>query len=332
MKVLYLYNFTWGSWDKKLQHIKSITDQAKIEPIFFESLRGPYSPLEVESGRITHAYFDKHIREYARFHGFQAVFIVLTRYQAKRLKLQSGLRGAYQNDQDAMMEGWIVADENDEVTVGGKSINQFVKTACHELRHGLCDWYGVRDDTHEWDFAKERIDIEEAYRQFRPNSGLSYGIRNLAERLGVISRRIHRSLPIPPFNWTQVTQSYLNPDRANYPRSGVHPGTDFRGSAGDPVFAPIDGELTRIGSSREMGYWLEYRMGDEYLVALHLKEPPKRGHYKRGEQIGTLGETGIQTAPHYHLEGWYKPMNRTLLTTPASVKKHTFDILKYIGV
>lgn len=324
MRILVLHNLSWKTWEQKMLAIKGVVGLADIEPIEFVEKKGEFPPLEIENGRITHRYFDHHFKDKAIMEGYHGVLLCMNRKQGKGL--QSTLRGSYHNDDDPLIEGWIVADEKDEVCIKKTCINQFVKSFLHELRHGLTDWYGLKDDTHDYDFKNERNNITGAYKSLRGRQGGSL-IEFLKARLGFL--KPHLSLPIPPANWSVVTQPYLNPNPSLYPKTGVHPGTDFRGKISDPILATCDGAVTRTGFSPQLGNWLEFKQTDgTYLIALHLQKPATVANYKRGEVIGVLGDTGLIKGVHYHLEGWYKPMDRSLLTSKDAVIKHTFDVLR----
>lgn len=324
MRILVIHNLKWKSLNSKFGAIKAITDLADIEPIEFVLEKRDYPVLEIENGRITHEYFDRHFKDKAVINGYSGVFLLLSKKHGAGL--DSSLRGSYQNDVDPLMEGWIVSDENDRVCIGKKCVNKVVKSFLHELCHGLCDWYGVTDNTHDYDYKNERNDIKGAYEVLvgKSKNGL---LELLKYKLGLL--KPYQSAPLPPASWSTITQPYLNPNKTLYPATGVHVGTDFRGKIGDPVYAPSDGQLMDCGCTDMLGNWLEYKRSDsKYLVALHLRELPRKGWYKRGEVIGILGSTGFIKGVHYHLEGWNVPMNRALLTSREAVLRYTFDITR----
>ncbi|CAI2717334.1 M23 family metallopeptidase [Nitrospina watsonii] len=86
-----------------------------------------------------------------------------------------------------------------------------------------------------------------------------------------------------------------------------HHGTDFKAEVGTPVYASFHGRITRTNWNRSHnGYCIEIvhpREGVRTLY-LHLDQVMvRRGEYvKRGQQIGTSGNTGRSFAPHLHYE------------------------------
>jgi murein DD-endopeptidase MepM/ murein hydrolase activator NlpD len=94
-----------------------------------------------------------------------------------------------------------------------------------------------------------------------------------------------------------------------------HNGLDFVASIGKNVYATGDGIVTFVQYSRK-GYGNEividhrFGFGSRYahLNALKVKEGDR---VKRGQIIGTVGETGRATGPHLHYEVLYehKPVN-----------------------
>ncbi|PKP02460.1 MAG: peptidase M23 [Bacteroidetes bacterium HGW-Bacteroidetes-6] len=100
------------------------------------------------------------------------------------------------------------------------------------------------------------------------------------------------------FGWRQ------NP----FTRSGsqFHPGIDFAGKIGTPIYATGDGIVTDpLGSMTGYGnvIVIEHGYGFETLYAHLSKKLVNVGDkVKRGQIIGLLGNTGPSTGPHIHYE------------------------------
>ncbi|MEH8020186.1 M23 family metallopeptidase [Rheinheimera metallidurans] len=93
-----------------------------------------------------------------------------------------------------------------------------------------------------------------------------------------------------------------------------HKGVDLSASRGTPVYAPADGVIEVVRSSKE-GYGnllkMRHAFGFSTLYA-HLDSfKVKSGDFvHRGELIATSGSTGLSTAPHLHYEVHF--LDRTL--------------------
>jgi murein DD-endopeptidase MepM/ murein hydrolase activator NlpD len=89
-----------------------------------------------------------------------------------------------------------------------------------------------------------------------------------------------------------------------------HDGFDFTAPKGTDIYATGDGKIIEIDYSRR-GYGnkivIDHGYGYKTLYA-HLNEfKVKKGQMvKRGEIIGTVGNTGLSTGPHLHYEVIYK--------------------------
>jgi len=92
-----------------------------------------------------------------------------------------------------------------------------------------------------------------------------------------------------------------------------HAGIDLAAREGTPVLAPGDARVVFAGRfplSRNVRWWrygnvVVLRHGDRYItIYAHLEEiGVRRGQQvRRGEQIGTVGNTGWSTSPHLHYE------------------------------
>ncbi len=85
----------------------------------------------------------------------------------------------------------------------------------------------------------------------------------------------------------------------------MHDGIDFTAPKGTPIQATGDGKIITAKRSPSYGRYVVIRHNDEYetLYAHMDKILVKKGQtVKRGEQIGTVGNTGRSTAPHLHYE------------------------------
>lgn len=119
---------------------------------------------------------------------------------------------------------------------------------------------------------------------------------------------------IPPFNpipGTYRISSYfgyrIDPVYGGGERHG---GVDFATHTGNPVYAPGDGVVISV-SFKFRGYGNEividhgygYKTRYAHLNTIDVSEGMK---VLRGEQIGTIGNTGKSTGPHLHYEVLYR--------------------------
>jgi murein DD-endopeptidase len=88
------------------------------------------------------------------------------------------------------------------------------------------------------------------------------------------------------------------------PERKIHRGVDLRGARGDPVFAIADGEVVLADSTYYEGNFTVIDHGNRVMSyymhqdALLVKQG-QRVH--AGDRIGTVGSTGVSTAPHLHV-------------------------------
>jgi murein DD-endopeptidase MepM/ murein hydrolase activator NlpD len=86
----------------------------------------------------------------------------------------------------------------------------------------------------------------------------------------------------------------------------MHPGIDFSAPVGTPVHATGDGVVESvIRSARGLGNRITIDHGDGYstFYACMDELSVRRGQrVKRGELIGTVGDSGLSAAPHLHYE------------------------------
>ncbi|MBP5406759.1 M23 family metallopeptidase [bacterium] len=107
--------------------------------------------------------------------------------------------------------------------------------------------------------------------------------------------------PFAPIkNYIQITSTIGD-------RAPKHEGIDFKANVGTPVYATVDGRVSRINwKTRYNGYCIEIEAkGSPYVFKyLHLSEvnvePGQK--VKVGQQIAASGNTGKSTAPHLHYQ------------------------------
>lgn len=95
-------------------------------------------------------------------------------------------------------------------------------------------------------------------------------------------------------------------DRAFYPATGHHIGSDFKVPIGTKLYAPCDGEVLKTVYNSARGntaIFDFFHKGQEWGLELcHLKELPHLGKFKEGEVIALSGNTGkASTGAHLHV-------------------------------
>lgn len=130
--------------------------------------------------------------------------------------------------------------------------------------------------------------------------------------------------------WGQnVSQPYGNYNPTLYKLTGHHIGVDHAVVKGTPIYAPADGHIYHAGYNNVLGHFIAYKYADDrYLIALHLQSHPKAtdlgAPIKAGEQIGTVGDTGLITGVHSHIEVWTVPVERDRVS--AYINKETWRL------
>ncbi|QSF47610.1 M23 family metallopeptidase [Paenibacillus tianjinensis] len=87
--------------------------------------------------------------------------------------------------------------------------------------------------------------------------------------------------------------------------SAYHSGIDIAGSIGDPVYAAMDGEVTASEQMGARGKYiiLKHSNGLEtWYMHLNGMTVSVGDKVNKGQQIGTLGNTGRSTGPHLHFQ------------------------------
>lgn len=294
-----------------------------------------YQPLKPELNaehRITQEWYDT-ISHPLFEEGYHYIYLHFSKRQWRALGLDQGVRGINQRDTDVVGESYGWADEN--TMRGDTGFNQFIQNVLHEMSHQIRRDLGLKIDlTHTWhDSQKDISGIFSTYDMALWHVEYVEALKtklSLAEQLLGLLRAQQPYLRPLPHHWGKVTQAWGNQDAETYPRSGVHVGTDFATPEGTPILAPADGIITRSGTTEQLGNWVEVKVGNRYMVALHLRETMKPKAISAGYPVGYVGKTGKIAGIHSHLEWWKVPMNRALLTSASEVAKYTEDITKVI--
>ena len=114
---------------------------------------------------------------------------------------------------------------------------------------------------------------------------------------------------IYPIKNPRISSPYGKPRYYNTGRTSFHRGTDFSGKIGDKVFASNDGKVVFSGQKTIRGNSIIINHGTFLSTSYwHLQDRfVKTGDFvKKGQPIGTLGNTGLSTGPHLHWEARIK--------------------------
>jgi len=93
-----------------------------------------------------------------------------------------------------------------------------------------------------------------------------------------------------------------------------HPGQDFAGAYGSPIYVTAPGVVSFTGARNGYGDTIEVDHGHGFKTRYaHLSAIAVRmgQHVAAGERIGAMGSTGRSTGPHLHYEVWMdgRPQN-----------------------
>ena len=141
--------------------------------------------------------------------------------------------------------------------------------------------------------------------------------------------------PVP----TDITSRFGHRTDPFNGKKAFHAGVDMGGHYGQEIVATADGIVTKSFINGNYGQYIEISHGNGYSTKFaHLKKRlVKRGDkIKRGQTIGTLGNSGRSTGPHLHYEVCLnkKPINPgkfmqvDKLIRPPTIKLRAQKILK----
>lgn len=197
------------------------------------------------------------------------------------------VKGTYNNDTDNTLEFWLSADRGQKAKHYKHS--EFSRVFVHELcGHGFARSTGANNDlVHEWDYVKKDI-------------------FNFPTLITFSSMQWRPYLDEPYFS--NITQGFAvaNP---LYKKSGHHLGIDHgvQRKTDIPVYMPCDGTITRMyANDPVLGNCAVILSKDEQWAFrfAHLRDVPVIGTYRAGDKIGIVGNTGLSTAVHLHVDAW----------------------------
>ena len=150
----------------------------------------------------------------------------------------------------------------------------------------------------------QRIDIltSQLYVQSKSFDDIYEMAKNKSEMLSCIPA----IMPVKNVDIYRISSHYGQRTDPFYKVTKFHNGIDFSGPEGIGIYASGDGTVVKVERNKS-GYGnnivIDHGYGYKTRYA-HLKEikVKKGSKVKRGQEIGTMGNTGKSTAPHLHYE------------------------------
>jgi murein DD-endopeptidase MepM/ murein hydrolase activator NlpD len=134
-----------------------------------------------------------------------------------------------------------------------------------------------------------------------------YAIAILIIVLGIIAylfSPINTKLHFPLANKTakDITSFYGYRKHPITGKEEFHNGIDIKASEGDYIYAVYDGIVRVVGYDERSGNKIVIQHPGFYSHYAHLKDifVKENQKVKKGDIIGTVGATGLTTAPHLH--------------------------------
>lgn len=192
----------------------------------------------------------------------------------------------------------------------------------HEYLHGSV-WEDTKDRekaaslVHQWEAqGLLRTKLQEHLDRYTTLSAQVQEATSLLAKLIAMFKR--PTTLFHPVQWTPriISQAYGVINSA-YPRTGRHIGTDYAIPIDTPLHAPMDGEVTTVGTSPSLGHFCHftYKVSDRIIEErwCHLKARPRSGKYGRASVVAYSGNTGQSTGPHLHRESWHNDVRIDLI-------------------
>lgn len=289
--------------------------------------------------------------------GFNNVCYHITEEERDEWELQKSIGGVFENDGDDILENYIIADRGDYSRRYDKgfspNVTEFERRFLHEKLHGYVSITDKKktlylvdgeklDIVHYHDYelndvhaGYELIDFETSLAEKEEKANNS-DIQNIIAVILAMIARIQSILdsrgtyPVAKQLFMHnSSQRFLLPSK--WYQSGVHNGYDIAVPIGTKVVAPFDCEVYRVfDNNKSMGnaMYIRFNTADGVsweMRCLHLNEVPVVRKYKKGDEIGRTGNTGMSTGPHLHMDVWRVPINTSLILTKAGVEKYLVD-------
>lgn len=150
----------------------------------------------------------------------------------------------------------------------------------------------------------KRIDIltSQIYVQSKSFDEIYMMAKNKSEMLSCIPA----IMPVKDTDIYRISSHYGQRTDPFYKVSKFHGGIDFSGPIGIGIYATADGTVVKVqrskngyGNSVLIDHGYGYKTRYAHLDSFKVKRGDK---VKRGQEIGTMGNTGKSTAPHLHYE------------------------------
>lgn len=128
-----------------------------------------------------------------------------------------------------------------------------------------------------------------------------------------------------PLDFRRISSNF-NPKRLHPITKTVKPhrGTDYAASRGTPVWASGDGRVVASGYTKANGNYIVIQHGSDIqtkYLHLHKRKVKKGARVKQKQIIGTVGSTGMSTAPHLHYEFLLNGVHRNPRTIVKKLPK-----------
>ena len=124
-------------------------------------------------------------------------------------------------------------------------------------------------------------------------------------RMSALDQALSRMPQVLPAGMDSISSGFGYRSDPFTRHGSFHPGLDFRGPLGAPIYAAARGSVSFVGQRSGYGNCVEVTHGDG-LVTRYAHMSAFRTHVGQqvvaGQTIGAIGSTGRSTGPHLHFE------------------------------